>query len=85
MGGVGVIDQFLNVFTTYIDSGFGLLKPEVGFLSAILIGIDLTLAGLFWALGGEEVVVRLMKKTLFVGFFDFLIVNFNTLAAEIFN
>jgi type IV secretion system protein TrbL len=85
MGGVGVIDQFLNVFTTYIDSGFGLLKPEVGFLSAILIGIDLTLAGLFWALGGEEVVVRLVKKTLYVGFFAFLIGNFNRLAADIFN
>jgi type IV secretion system protein TrbL len=85
MNSVGVIDQFLNTFTTYIDSGFGLLKPEVAFLSAILIGIDMTLAGLFWALGGEEIVVRLIKKTLYVGFFAFLIGNFNNLASVVFN
>jgi len=84
MGGVAVIDQFLNVFTTYIDSGFGLLKPEVAFLSAILIGIDVTLAGLFWALGGEDVVIRLIKKTLYVGFFAFIIGQFNFLAGVIF-
>lgn len=85
MNGVAVIDQFLNVFTTYIDSGFGFLKPEVAFLSAILIGIDMTLAGLFWALGGEEVLIRLVKKTLYVGFFAFLIGNFSNLARVIFN
>jgi type IV secretion system protein TrbL len=85
MNGVGVIDQFLNVFTTYIDSGFGLLKPEVAFLSAVLIGIDMTLVGLFWALGGEEIVIRLIKKTLYIGFFAFLIGNFSRLAAIIFD
>jgi type IV secretion system protein TrbL len=85
MNGVGVIDQFLNVFTTYIDSGFGLLKPEIAFLSAILIGVDMTFAGLFWALGGEDIVIRLVKKTLYVGFFAFLIGNFSKLAGIIFN
>ena len=34
MGGTGVIDRFLEVFTSYIDSGFGLLGSEVGFLAA---------------------------------------------------
>jgi type IV secretory pathway TrbL component len=29
MGGTGVIDRFLEVFTRYIDSGFGLLNGEV--------------------------------------------------------
>ena len=32
MGGTGVIDQFLTVFTRYIDGGFGLLRGEVGFI-----------------------------------------------------
>ena len=31
MGGSGVIDNFLGVFTSYIDSGFGLLGGEVAF------------------------------------------------------
>ncbi len=33
----GVIDQFLNTFTTYIDSGFGLLGGEVAFLATTLV------------------------------------------------
>jgi type IV secretion system protein TrbL len=28
MGGTGVIDRFLEVFTRYIDSGFGLLAAK---------------------------------------------------------
>ena len=48
MGGTGVIDQFLGVFTSYIDSGFGLLGGEVAFIATTLIVIDVTLAALFW-------------------------------------
>src|SRR6516164_6560993 len=86
MGGTGVIDRFLEVFTSYIDSGFGLLNGEVAFLSSTLVAIDITLAGLFWALASDEdVIARLIRKTLYVGFFAFLIGNFNTLAKIIFN
>jgi type IV secretion system protein TrbL len=86
MGGTGVIDRFLEVFTSYIDSGFGLLSGEVAFLSSTLVAIDITLAGLFWALASDEdVIARLIRKTLYVGFFAFLIGNFNTLAKIVFN
>ena len=51
MGGTGIIDQFLETFTRYIDSGFGLLGGEVGFLATTLAAIDVTLAGLFWSWG----------------------------------
>ncbi|HEY2534645.1 MAG TPA: P-type conjugative transfer protein TrbL [Xanthobacteraceae bacterium] len=82
----GVIDHFTEVFTSYIDSGFGLLGGEVKFLASTLIAIDVTLAGLFWAWGAEEdVLAHLVKKTLYVGFFAFLIGNFNGLAKIIFN
>ena len=77
MNNVGVIDTFLNTFTTYIDSGFGLIKGEVGYLSSTLIVIDITLAGLFWAWGADEdILQRLVKKTLYIGFFAFIINNF---------
>src|ERR1700758_4385412 len=86
MNNTGVIDQFLNVFTQYIDSGFGLLSGDVRWLSTTLIAIDMTLAGLFWAMAGEEdLLAHLIKKTLYVGFFAFLIGNFNGLAKIIFN
>ena len=86
MGGTGVIDRFLEVFTSYIDSGFGLLGNEIAFLSSTLVAIDITLAGLFWALApDEDVIARLIRKTLYVGFFAFLIGNFNNLAKVVFN
>jgi type IV secretion system protein TrbL len=86
MNNVGVIDTFLNTFTTYIDSGFGLLKGEVAYLSSTLVIIDITLAGLFWAWGADEdILQRLIKKTLYIGFFAFIIGNFNSLAAIVFN
>ena len=47
MGGTGVIDNFLGTFTQYIDSGFGLVQGDVRWLAAVLIAIDITLAGLF--------------------------------------
>jgi type IV secretion system protein TrbL len=85
MGGTGVIDQFLETFTRYIDSGFGLLGGEVGYLATTLAAIDVTLAGLFWSWGGDEdILARLVKKTLFVGVFAFLIGNWNSLARIIF-
>jgi len=81
----GVIDTFLNTFSTYIDSGFGLLGGEVHFLSATLVVIDVTLAALFWAWApGEDILARLIKKTLYVGFFALLIGNFNSLAKIVF-
>jgi type IV secretion system protein TrbL len=82
----GIIDRFTEVFTMYIDSGFGLLGGEVAYLASTLIGIDATLAGLFWAWSADQdVLAHLVKKTLYVGFFAFLIGNFNGLAKVVFN
>jgi len=85
MQGTGVIDHFLEVFTRYIDGGFGLLKPEVAFIATTLIVIDVTLAALFWSWGADEdIIARLVKKTLFVGVFAYIIGNWNNLARIVF-
>ena len=86
MGGTGVIDRFLGVFTQYIDSGFGLVQGDVRWLAGVLIAIDITLAGIFWAMApDEDVLARLIKKTLYIGVFAFIIGNFNNLAQIIYN
>ena len=85
MQGAGVIDHFLEVFTRYIDSGFGLRRPEVAFIAATLIVIDVTLAALFGSWGADEdIIARLVKKTLFVGVFAYIIGNWNNLARIVF-
>lgn len=85
MGGTGVIDNFLGIFTSYIDSGFGLLGGEVAFIATTLIVIDVTLAALFWAWGvDDDIIARLVKKTIFVGVFAYIISNWNNLARIVF-
>jgi len=85
MNDLNVIDRFMQAFIRYIDSGFGLLGGDVGFLTGALIGIDITLAGLFWAMGGEQDVLgRFIKKILYVGAFAFILNQFSTLADIIF-
>ena len=86
MGGAGVIDNFLGTFTRYIDSGFGLLGGEVAFIATTLIVIDVTLAALFWSWSADDdIIARLVKKTLFVGVFAYLIGNWNNLAKIVFD
>jgi type IV secretion system protein TrbL len=85
MEDLAIIDQFTATFSRYIDSGFGLLAGDVAFLTSILIAIDITLAGLFWALMGEDnVIAQLIRKVLYVGFFALLLSNFQSLADIIF-
>ena len=81
-----VIDTFLATFIAYIDSGFGLLAGDVAYLTTTLIAIDITLAGLFWALSqNTDVIAGLLKKVLYVGFFAFIIGNFSLLANIVFD
>ena len=84
MDDLGVIDQFTNTFSQFIDTGFGLLGGEVHYLTVTLITIDMTLAGIFWAMEGREVIPQLLKKILYVGAFAFILNNFNTLASILF-
>ncbi|EQB15140.1 P-type conjugative transfer protein TrbL, partial [Sphingobium lactosutens] len=85
MNDLGIIDRFMETFSRYIDSGFGLLSGDVAFLTTILIGIDITLAGLFWALGGEDnIIERLIRKVLYVGVFALILNNFQDLAEIIY-
>jgi len=85
MNDLNVIDQFMQAFIRYIDSGFGLLGPDVNFLSRTLIALDITLAGLFWALGGEDNVLgRLLRKILYIGAFAYILNSFSTLADIVF-
>ncbi|WP_072386507.1 P-type conjugative transfer protein TrbL [Hyphomicrobium sp. CS1BSMeth3] len=85
MDDLAIIDRFTETFSRYIDSGFGLLAGDVAFLTTVLVTIDITLAGLFWVLMGEDnVPAQLIKKVLYVGFFALLLNNFRGLADIIF-
>jgi type IV secretion system protein TrbL len=84
MDNLNVIDRFMEAFIHAIDSGLGLLHGDVAFLTTILIGIDITLAGLFWAMEEGNVLGRLLRKVLYVGAFALILDNFAGLADIVF-
>ena len=85
MNDLNIIDQFTQTFVNYIDSGFGLLSPDIAFLTTILITIDITLAGLFWAMADDKSVLpSLIKKVLYIGAFAYILNNFAFLSRIIF-
>ena len=86
MDNLNIIDKFTETFVHYIDSGFGLLSGDVGFLTTTLVTIDVIMAGLFWALMDEDNVIgQMIRKVLYVGFFALLLNNFATSANIIFS
>lgn len=85
MDELAIIDRFTETFSRFIDSGFGLLAGDVAFLTSTLVAIDITLAGLMWALAGENnVLAQLIRKILYVGFFALILNNFKSLADVMF-
>jgi type IV secretion system protein TrbL len=84
VGGTGVIDHFLEVFTRYIDGGFGLLpRGRLHRHHADRHRRDARRAVL--ELGRRrDIIARLVKKTLFVGVFAYIIGNWNNLARIVF-
>ncbi|MGB4057248.1 MAG: P-type conjugative transfer protein TrbL [Alphaproteobacteria bacterium] len=76
---IRVVDNMLLDYSEAINAGFGFIEGDVRFLASTMIVISLVLAGLFWALKGEEAMVPFLRKVLLIGFFAFLINNWSSL------
>lgn len=70
-----VLTQFLDVFRM----GRVNLGGSAWSLLATLATIELILASLWWALTGQDAIVALIKKILSIGFFIFVIQNYDSL------
>lgn len=79
----GAINSFLDQFIALADGGFGLIQGDVTFVLNALIAISIVLAGAQWALGGDAPLAPFFRKVLFIGFFAFLINNWEMLSTVI--
>lgn len=77
------VNAFLDHFIALADTGFGLIRGDVGFVLNCLIVISITLAGAQWALAQQAPTWPLFSKVLFIGLFAFLIDNWNMVATAI--
>jgi len=75
----GILTSLLNAFLGVFAAGPGHLTPAAARLLFLLGGIELTLAGIWWLLKGENVAVGLLQKTLLIGLFGFFVANWPTL------
>ena len=74
-----LIDRLLENYLSILDLGFDRLGGDVSTLFQLLGAIHLAIAGLFWALSEDQVVVQLARKALYIGFFAWLIENWGEL------
>lgn len=78
-----VINGFLDAFLSVLDAGFGFIAGDVAYVLNALIVISVTLAGVQWVLAAEPALGPFFRKALFIGFFAFLINNWNMLASAV--
>lgn len=78
-----VINGFLDAFLGVLDAGFGFIAGDVAYVLNALIVISVTLAGVQWVLAAEAALGPFFRKVLFIGFFAFLINNWNMLASAV--
>ena len=61
-----ILTTILNAFVAAVNKGWVLLYPTIEWLSGTLIAIELIMLGLWWALGGGEQLVSMMKKLMYL-------------------
>jgi type IV secretion system protein TrbL len=75
----GILTTLLNAFLVVFSAGPGHLAPAAARLLFLMAGIELTLAGIWWVLKGENVLVGLIQKTLLLCLFSFFVANWTSL------
>src|SRR5271168_3651248 len=75
----GILTTLLNAFLAVFSAGPGHLAPAAARILFLMAGIELTLAGIWWVLKGENILVGLLQKTLLLCLFAFFVANWTTL------
>ena len=77
------INLILNQYLQTINSAFGLIQGHVVWLLNFLIIMNIVLSALLWALSEDQVMVRLARKIVYIGFFVWLVQNWQSLCDTI--
>ena len=78
--GTEILTNTLGQFLTFFNQGWTNLQPAINWLIGTMLAIELVLIGLWWALGGGEQLVGVMKKLLYLGFWMWVVTSFPMLA-----
>lgn len=81
----GVLTFILNSFLTVFSGGLAGVDPDARRVLFLLASIELTVAGLWWAMKGEDVIVGLVQKIMLIGVFAFFVLNWPTFISAVVN
>ncbi len=82
---VGILTALFNAFVGVFATGAGRIMPEATRLLLMLGAIELTLAGIYWALRGDGLIVGLMQKILLIGGIGFIVTTWRVLINQVLN
>ncbi len=77
------INLILNQYLQTINSAFGLIQGHVVWLLNFLIIMNIVLSAMLWALSEDQVMVKLARKIVYIGFFVWLVQNWQSLTDTI--
>jgi type IV secretion system protein TrbL len=75
----GILTTLLKAFCSALTPGLSSLSADASALLRILVGLELAIAGIWWAFSHEDAVVGFLKRVLVIGCFAYLVLNFSTL------
>ncbi len=77
------INLILNQYLQTINSAIGLIQGHVVWLLNFLIIMNIVLSAMLWALSEDQVMVKLARKIVYIGFFVWLVQNWQSLCDTI--
>ncbi len=78
-----VLTTTLKAFIAAFSRGWGEIKDLIIWLSGTLLTLELVMTGLWWALGGSEQLVNIMKKLMYLLVWSWIVLEFPQLAQTI--
>ena len=80
---LGIMTQLLESFESAFGAGQKQVQDHSLELFHYIVGIEITLLGIYAALGGQEVATPMLKKILSIGFFHWVVKKFDYLTQEV--
>ena len=81
--GPDLINDVANQYINAINSGFGLIKGDVTWLLNVLIILSIMWSAALWALSDDHVIAQFARKIVYIGFFAWIIQNWQTLTDKL--
>ncbi len=75
-----ILTDTLAAFLAAFNAGWGNLQPAIMWLTGALLTIEIVMMGLWWALGGGEQIVNVMKKLMYLLVWLWVVQSFPMLA-----